>query len=291
MILEPLEHGIAVFEAVHVAGRELGAEGIVGGEGEPLRHVQEPGPDALDIAVRLDGLRSSREHRRRGRGLVAADGAAHGIGGDQPGQGDQSVPGQTPARIVAVEVQEKGPDRLYVEAHQLAERLGELRVGFFPEHDRAVMIGTGANIACQRLGAGVLHPARPGMGPEHGVFLSLLRDLAGPEGQIMPNEGIEVLIAAVALEAALDGAQMIGIEPFLALAVERHQDEVADHVGTGEIPAARVHGLEDSVRVVFALLELEGDDAELAQARAERRDVRADLLDAFLEEREGIHDA
>ena len=110
VILEPLEHGIAVFEAVHVAGRELGAEGIVGGEGEPLRQVQEPGPDALDIAVRLDGLRSSREHRRRGRGLIAADGAAHGIGGDQPGQGDQIVPGQTPARIVAVEVQEKGPD-------------------------------------------------------------------------------------------------------------------------------------------------------------------------------------
>ena len=90
----------------------------------------------------------------------------------------------------------------------------------------------------------------------------------------------------VAFEAAFDGPQVVGVEPFLAFPLERHQDEVADHVGTGEIPAAGVHGLEDSVRVVFALLELEGDDAELAQARAQRRDVRADLLDAFLEERE-----
>ena len=87
------------------------------------------------------------------------------------------------------------------------------------------------------------------------------------------------------------GRRLIGVEPFLAFPVERHQDEVADHVGAGEVPAAGVHGLEDPVRVVFALLELEGDDAELAQARAERGDVRAELLDAFLEERAGLHDA
>ena len=105
----------------------------------------------------------------------------------------------------------------------------------------------------------------------------------------MPDEGVEVSLA-VALEAAFDGTQVVGMEPFLALAVERHEDEIVDHVGAGEIAAAGVHGLEDAVRVVLPLLEVEGDDAELAQSRAERRDVGAELPDAFLEEREGIQD-
>ena len=39
------------------------------------------------------------------------------------------------------------------------------------------------------------------------------------------------------------------------------------------------------------LLEVEGDDAELAEPRAQRRDVRPQLLDPFLEEREGLEDA
>ena len=97
VIFEPLEHRIAMPEAVHVAARQLGAEGVVGGEGVPVGLGQEVGPDALDIAVRFDGARSLGEHRRRGRGLVAADGAAHGIGGDQPGQGDKVMP-ETDAR-------------------------------------------------------------------------------------------------------------------------------------------------------------------------------------------------
>ena len=105
----------------------------------------------------------------------------------------------------------------------------------------------------------------------------------------MPDEGVEVSLA-VGLEAAFDGTQVVGMESFLALAIERHEDEIADHVGAGEIAAAGVHGLEDAVRVVLPLLEVEGDDAELAQSRAERRDVGAELPDAFLEEREGIQD-
>ena len=128
------------------------------------------------------------------------------------------------------------------------------------------------------------------MGLEGRVFLPLLRDLSRPQRQEVADEHIEVFFP-MAFEAAFDGPQEVGVEPFLAFPVERHQDEVADHVGAGEVPAAGVHGLEDSVRVVFALLELEGDDAELAQARAERRDVRAELLDAILEERAGLHDA
>ena len=76
----------------------------------------------------------------------------------------------------------KGIYRLQLEARQLAERLGELRVGLLAEHDRAIVVGTGAKIAGQHLGAGVLDSARPGMGPEDRVFLFLLRDLAGPEG-------------------------------------------------------------------------------------------------------------
>ena len=64
----------------------------------------------------------------------------------------------------------------------------------------------------------------------------------------MADEGIEVF-PAVALEAAFDGPQMVRVQPVLALAVERHEDEVADHVGAAEIAAAGVHGLEDAVRV------------------------------------------
>ena len=130
----------------------------------PVRLGQEVGPDTLDIAVRFDGARSLGEHRWRRGGLVAADGPAHGIGGDQPGQGNQVMLGQTPACIVAVEVKEKGPDRLHAEARQLAKRLGEFRVGLLAEHDRAVVVGTGTEIAGQHLGAGILDPARPGMG-------------------------------------------------------------------------------------------------------------------------------
>ena len=122
------------------------------------------------------------------------------------------------------------------------------------------------------------------------VLLSLFGDLAGPQGQEVPDEGIEVFLA-VSFETAFDGAQVIGVEPFLALPVERHQDEVADHVGAGQVAAAGVHGLEDALRVVLPLLELEGDDAQLAQARAQRRDVRTQLLDPFLEQREGLEDA
>ena len=257
----------------------------------PVGQGQEVGPDALDIAVRLDGARSPGEHRRRRRGLVAADGPAHGIGGDQTGQGDQIVPGQAPARIVAVKVKEKGIDRLHLEARQLAEGLGELRVGLLAEHDRTIVVGTGTEIAGQRLGAGILDPVRPGMDPEHRVFLSLLRDLAGPEGQVMADEGLEMVFPAVAFEAAFDRIQMIVVEPFLAVPVERHQDEVADHVGAAQVAAAGVHGLEDAVRVVLPLLEVEGDDAELAEPRAQRRDIGAQLLDPFLEEREGLEDA
>ena len=101
---------------------------------------------------------------------------------DDTAQGHQVMPGQTLARIVAVEVEEKGPDRFHAEARQLAKRLGELRVGLLAEHDGAIVVGTGTKIAGQHLGAGILDPARPGMGPEHRVFLSLLRNLAGPEG-------------------------------------------------------------------------------------------------------------
>ena len=128
------------------------------------------------------------------------------------------------------------------------------------------------------------------MGLEGRVFLPLLRDLSRPQRQEVADEHIEVFFP-VAFEAPFDGPQVVGVEPFLAFAVERHEDGVGDHVGAGEVPAAGVHGLEDAVRVVFALLEVEGDDAELAQARAERRDVRAELLDAFLEERQRIDDA
>ena len=290
VVLEPLEHGIAMPEPVHVAARQLRAEGVVGGEGVPVGQGQEVGPDTLDIAVRFDGARSLGEHRWRRGGLVAADGPAHGIGGDQPGQGNQVMLGQTPACIVAVEVKEKGPDRLHAEARQLAKRLGQFRVGLLAEHDRAVVVGTGTEIAGQHLGAGILDPARPGMGPEHRVFLSLLRNLAGPEGQVMADEGLEMVFPAVALEAAFDGIQMIGIQPFLAIPVERHEDEVPDHVGASEVAAAGVHGLEDAVRVVLPLLEVEGDDAELAEPRAQRRDVRAQLLDPFLEERVCLED-
>ena len=107
----------------------------------------------------------------------------------------------------------------------------------------------------------------------------------------MPDEGLEMVFPAVALEAAFDGTQMVGVEPFLALPVERHQDEVADHVGAAQVASAGVHGLEDAVRVVLPLLEVEGDDPELAEPRAQRREVGAQLLDPFLEEREGLEDA
>ena len=175
VVLESFEHGIAMPEPVHVAGRQVRAEGIVGGEGVPVGQVEEIRPDALDIAVRFDGGRSPGEHRRWCGGLVAADGAAHGIGGDQAGQGDEVMPGQTPARIVAVEVKEKGIDRLHVEARQLAGDLGELRVGLLAEHGRAVVVGTGTKIAGQRLGAGALAAERA---------RRVLRELEAAEEQI-----------------------------------------------------------------------------------------------------------
>ena len=290
VVLEPLEQGIAVSEAVHVAAHELGAEGLVRGEGKPVREAQEVRPGALDITLQIDGPRSHCEYRRRRGGPVAADRATHHIGGDQPGQGEKVMPGETLSGIVAVEVEEEGPDRLHVEAGELCKGQCELRIGFLAEHHGAIMIGATAQIGAERLGTGVLDPARAGMGLEGRVFLPLLRDLSRPQRQEVADEHIEVFFP-VAFEAAFDGPQVVGVEPFLAFPVERHQDEVADHVGAGEVPAAGVHGLEDPVRVVFALLELEGDDAELAQARAERRDVRAELLDAFLEERAGLHDA
>ena len=59
--------------------------------------------------------------------------------------------GQALARIVTVEVEEKGPDRFHAEARQLAEGLDELRLGLLAEHGRAVVVGTGTKIAGQRL--------------------------------------------------------------------------------------------------------------------------------------------
>ena len=79
-------------EAVHVAARELGAEGLVRGEGNPVREAQEAGPDTLDISLRIEGTRSRCEDRRRRGGPVAADRAAHHVGGDQPGQGEKVMP-------------------------------------------------------------------------------------------------------------------------------------------------------------------------------------------------------
>ena len=290
MVLEPLEHRIAVLEAVHVAGRELGAEGIVGGEGVPVGQGEEEGPDALDITLRIDRPRGAREHRRRGGGLVAADRAAHGVGGDQAGQGQKVVFRQTPQCMVSVEMEEEGPDGLHVEGCELAERRSQIGIGLLAERDGAVMIGPSAEIARQRLGAGIPDPARAGVVLERGVFLPLPGHLAGPHRQVMAEEGIEVFLP-VALEAAFDGPQMVGVQSLLALAVERHEDEVADHVGAAEIAAAGVHGLEDAMRVVLALLEVEGDDAELAQARAQGRHVGAEPGDALLEEGEGLEDA
>ena len=144
VVLEPLEQGIAVSEAVHVAAHELGAEGLVRGEGGAVREAQEVGPDALDITLRIDGARSRCEDRRRRGGPVAADRAAHHIGGDQPGQGEKVMPGETLSGIVAVEVEEEGPDRLHVEAGELSKGLRELRIGFLAEHHGAVMIGATA---------------------------------------------------------------------------------------------------------------------------------------------------
>ena len=56
----------------------------------------------------------------------------------------------------------------------------------------------------------------------------------------MPDEGLEMVFPAVAFEAAFDRIQMVGIQPFLALPVERHEDEVADHVGAAQVAAAGV---------------------------------------------------
>ena len=114
------------------------------GKAEPVREAQEVGPDALDIALRIDGARRRCEDRRRRGGPVAADRAAHHVGGDQPGQGEKVVPGETLSGIVAVEVEEEGPDRLHVEAGELSKGLGELRIGFLAEHHGAVMIGATA---------------------------------------------------------------------------------------------------------------------------------------------------
>ena len=137
VVLEPLEQGIAVSEAVHVAAHELGAEGLVRGEGNPVREAQEVRPDALDITLRIDGPRSRCEDRRWRGGPVAADRAAHHVGGDQPGQGEKVMPGETLSGIVAVEVEEEGPDRLHVEAGELSEGQCELRIGFLAEHHGA----------------------------------------------------------------------------------------------------------------------------------------------------------
>ena len=144
VVLEPLEQGIAVSEAVHVAAHELGAEGLVRGENNPVREAQEVRPDALDITLRIDGPRSRCEDRRRRGGPVAADRAAHHIGGDQPGQGEKVMSGETLSGMVAVEVEEEGPDRLHVEAGELCKGQCELRIGFLAEHHGAVMIGATA---------------------------------------------------------------------------------------------------------------------------------------------------
>ena len=69
------------------------------------------------------------------------------------------LPPDPAVRLVAIEVKEKGIDRLHVEARQLAEGLGELRVGLLAEHDRAAMVGTDTKIVGQHLGASVSGPA------------------------------------------------------------------------------------------------------------------------------------
>ena len=51
------------------------------------------------------------------------------------------MPGETLSGIVAVEVEEEGPDRLHVEAGELSKGLCELGIGFLAEHHGAVMIG------------------------------------------------------------------------------------------------------------------------------------------------------
>ena len=94
--------------------------------------------------LRIDGARSRCEDRRRRGGPKAADRAAHHVGGDQPGQGEKVVPGETLSGIVAVEVEEEGPDRLHVEAGELCKGQCELRIGFLAEHHGAVMIGATA---------------------------------------------------------------------------------------------------------------------------------------------------
>lgn len=153
-----------MLEAVHVAAHELGAEGLVRGEGNALREAQEVRPDALDMTLRIDGPRRRCEDRGRRGGPKAADRAAHHIGGDQPGQGEKVMPRETLSGIVAVEVEEEGPDRPHVEAGELCKGLGERRIGFLAEHHGAVMIGA------ERLGTRVVDPPRAGMGLEGRVF-------------------------------------------------------------------------------------------------------------------------
>ena len=144
----------------------------------------------------------------------AADRAAHHVGGDQPGQGKKVMPGETLSGMVAVEAEEEGPDRLHVEAGELCKGLCELRVGFLAEQHGAVMIGTAAQIGAERLGTGVFDPAGAGMGLEGRVFLALLRNLSGPQREKVADEHVEEFLP-VALEAAFDGPQVVGVEPFL----------------------------------------------------------------------------
>ena len=75
---------------------------------------------------------------------MAADRAAHHVGGDQPGQDEQVVSGETLSGMIAVEVEEEGPDRLHVETGELCKGQCELRIGFLAEHHGAVMIGATA---------------------------------------------------------------------------------------------------------------------------------------------------
>ena len=69
---------------------------------------------------------------------------AHHVGGDQPGQGEKVVSGGTLSGVVAVEVEEEGPDRLHVETGELCKGQCEFRIGFLAEHHGAVMIGASA---------------------------------------------------------------------------------------------------------------------------------------------------
>ena len=121
---------------------------------------------------------------------------------------------------------------------------------------------------------------------EHRVLPALPRYLAGLQGQEVTDEGLEMSVAGMAREPALDRLQMVLVQPLLLLAVERHEDVVTDQVGAAERAAAGIHRLENALRVVLPLLERDVDDAELAQPGAQRGNIGAEPRDQFPEQLE-----